>query len=190
MDRRALSALTSQLRRNDDAMMLRIIDELSQAGITVLPQTAFLQSCFVPSGVLSQRQPDPQDWQDIATGFTLAKTLGQVDVGQTAVVRQGMALALEAIEGTDACLKRAGKLSNRRGGVVVKVAKPDQDERFDVPAVGLRTLKTMRKVGLHCLATEANATFYLEQTEMIQYANEHDLTLVSVDPTQFNSSAL
>jgi DUF1009 family protein len=186
LDRRALSALASQLRRNDDALMLRIIDELAQVGMTVLPQTAFLQDCFVPPVVLSQRQPDPQDWEDIRAGFELAKTLGQVDVGQTVVMRQGMALALEAIEGTDACLLRAGKLANRRGGVVVKVAKPNQDERFDVPSVGLRTLKTMRRAGLHCLATEANATFYLEQADMVTYANRYGLSLVSVDAAQLS----
>jgi DUF1009 family protein len=91
---------------------------------------------------------------------------------------------VEAFEGTDECLKRAGKVSGRKGGVVVKVAKPDQDQRFDIPTVGVRTLKTMRKAGLHMLVTEANQTLYLEPDEMVSFANRHQMIILSTtDPT-------
>jgi len=180
LDRLAVESLANLLIKNDDAIMLGIIQLVEGMDIQVLPQTAFLQECFVEAGCLSRRQPSEEEWRDITLGYKIAKEMGRLDIGQSVITHQGMVLAVEALEGTDACIKRGGKLSNKKGGTLVKVAKPGQDERFDVPTVGLRTLKTMRSAGLTTLATEANATFYLDLAEMVTFANRYGLTLVSV----------
>lgn len=109
----------------------------------------------------------------------MAKEMGRLDVGQTVVVHSGMLIAVEAIEGTDECIKRAGNLAGGKGGVVVKVAKPVQDQRFDIPTVGLRTLKAMKKAGLQVLVTEAEQTLYLEPEEMAAFADRNRMVLLS-----------
>lgn len=181
LDVRALGLIRAATRMNDDKVMQVIIDELEGEGFHILPQTAFMQDLFVSEGVLSNHHPDGRQWEDISYGYQLAREMGRLDVGQTVVVTQGMILAVEAIEGTDECLKRAGKWARKKGGVVIKVAKPDQDQRFDVPTVGLKTLKTMHSMGLKVLATEANQTLFLDLPAMIEYANKHQLVIVSVD---------
>lgn len=179
----AVEAIRQYSRLNDDAVMLWIIEQLEQRGIKILPQAEFLREFFLPEKVLTDRAPDDQELRDALYGFEIAKEMGRLDIGQTIVARSGMILAVEAIEGTDECLKRAGKVSGGKGGVVVKVAKPDQDQRFDIPTVGLRTLKTMRRAGLHVLVTEAGQTLYLEPEEMVRFANRHKMIMISTrDP--------
>jgi DUF1009 family protein len=183
LDPLALSWLNSVRAKNDDALMLSLIEAAEAQGFKILPQTAFLQSLLLPEGQLSERPLTEQEQLDAQIGFKLAKTMGQLDVGQTVVVHNGMVLAVEAIEGTDECLKRAGKLARGKGGVVVKVAKPGQDQRFDVPAVGLRTLKTMQKAGLKALVTEAEQTLYLDEPEAMQaFSDKAGLGLSSKAP--------
>lgn len=177
----AVEALKRVSRANDDAVMLWIIEQLEHRGIEVLPQSDFLRDLFVPEKILTELGPSESDMRDIRYGFELAKEMGRLDIGQTIVMRSGMVLAVEAIEGTDECLKRAGKLSGKKGGVVVKVAKPGQDQRFDIPTVGLRTLRTMRQAGLHLLVTEANQTLFLEPEEMAAYADRHKMVIVSTE---------
>lgn len=181
LDTRALHALNQLRQRNDDQLMLGIIDLLAEEGLSVLNQSDFLHDHFIGPGLLTHAQPTEQQWHDCCYGYTLAKQMGRADVGQTVVVHDGMALAIEAIEGTDECLKRAGKWSRKRGGTVVKVAKPNQDQRFDIPTVGLGTLKRMRKEGLTVLATEANRTFFIDPDAMASYANSHGLLIVSTE---------
>lgn len=186
LDRRALEALNRLRCKNDDRLMLGIIEELNQEGFQVVSQTDYLQNLFLPAGPLTQARPrDETDEADIRYGFSLAKEMGRLDVGQTVVVCNGMVLAIEAIEGTDECLRRAGKWGRKKGGVVVKVAKPEQDNRFDVPTVGLRTLKVMRSSGLHLLATEANRTLFLDAEAMIRYAEKHQMVITSVCETSW-----
>lgn len=186
-DARALALYKAHRRKNDDKVMEVIIDELAKEGIIVLSQTHFLQELFLPQGLLSKPQNplSPDEWEDIRYGHELAREMGRLDVGQTVVVKDGMVLAIEAIEGTDECLKRGAKWAKKKGGTVVKVAKPHQDSRFDVPTVGLRTLKVMKSQGLNILATEANRTLYLEQPAMIEYANKHGIKVVSFEPQQW-----
>lgn len=179
LDEMAIGFLRQATRLNDDSIMLWIIRQLEEQGLRIHPQTAFLQSLFRAPGVLADYQPTERDLQDIEYGFEIAKEMGRLDVGQSIVVKNGMLLSVEAIEGTDECLKRAGQWARKKGGVVIKVAKPDQDQRFDVPTVGLRTLKTMKRAGLHLLATEANETLFLEPEEMIAFANRHGIGIVS-----------
>lgn len=183
MDELAVEAIRKFAQLNDDAVMLWIISLFEQRGIEILPQSDFLQDLFIPERQLSRRAPKEQELRDMRYGFHMAKEMGRLDIGQTIVAHSGMIIAVEAIEGTDQCLLRAGKLIGRKGGVVVKVAKPGQDQRFDIPTVGLRTLKTMKKAGLHMLVTEANRTLYLEPEEMKAFADRHNMILVSVtDP--------
>jgi DUF1009 family protein len=179
IDAIAVEALKQLSRNNDDAIMLWIIDQLAQRGIQVLPQADFLRELFLPDRVLTRRNPTEDELRDARYGFEIAMEMGRLDIGQTIVAHRGMILAVEAIEGTDECLRRAGKISGRKGGVVVKVAKPEQDQRFDIPTVGLRTLKTMHKAGLHVLVTEANRTLYLEPEEMAAFADRHKLCIWS-----------
>lgn len=181
LDERAIEALKMYKRKNDDQVMQWIIDQLHAEGIEVVSQTDYLQKHFVPAGLLTKTRPLSEDDQaDIRYGFEIAKEMGRLDVGQTIVLKSGMLLAVEAIEGTDECLKRAAQWSRKKGGVVVKVAKPEQDNRFDVPTVGLRTLKVMKRGGLHVLATEADRTLFLEPEEMVDYAERHGIIMVSV----------
>lgn len=179
----AVEAIRQYSRLNDDAVMLWIIEQLEQRGIRILPQAEFLREFFLTEKVLTDRAPNDQELRDARYGFEIAKEMGRLDIGQTIVAHSGMILAVEAIEGTDECLKRAGNVSGRKGGVVVKVAKPDQDQRFDIPTVGLRTLKTMHRAGLHMLVTEAGQTLYLEPEEMVKFANRHKMIILSTqDP--------
>lgn len=187
MDATALNWLKQLTLKNDDAVMLSIIEGLELRGFRILPQVQFMRRLFKPAQVLGRYQLAEQDWKNIAFGYPIAKMMGQHDVGQTLVVKDCMVMAVEAIEGTDECLKRAGHLAKKKGGVVIKVAKPEQDNRFDVPAVGLRTLKTMRSVGLNVLATEANTTLYLDFEAMKPFADKHGIRLVSFDPGQLKA---
>ncbi|MCE3236174.1 MAG: hypothetical protein K0Q50_2354 [Vampirovibrio sp.] len=183
----AVEAIRKLSRLNDDAVMLWIIGQMEQKGIRILPQADFLQDLFLSECHLSSRAPNEMEMRDARYGFEIAKEMGRLDIGQTIVVHSGMILAVEAIEGTDECLKRAGQVSGKKGGLVVKVAKPGQDQRFDIPTVGLRTLKTMRKAGLHMLVTEANQTMYLEPEEMAAYADRHNMIILSTaDPSVVN----
>jgi DUF1009 family protein len=186
LDERALRLLKAHKRKNDDKFMQVIIEELAKEGISVLSQSAYLKNLFLPAGILTDAPSlSEEDQEDIRYGFEIAKGMGGLDIGQTIVIRQGMILAVEAIEGTDECLRRAGKWARKKGGVVVKVAKPEQDHRFDVPTVGLRTPRVMKKCGLHLLATEANRTLFLEPEEMVRFANRHGITITSVEKSQW-----
>lgn len=180
VDDLALSVLGKMMRKGDDDLMLWLVNSLRELGIEVLPQTLFLEQLFLAPGCLTRRQPDERARQDIAYGYQLAKEMGRLDVGQTVVVRDGMLIAVEAIEGTDQCLKRTKSFIKGQGGVVVKVAKPNQDQRFDVPTVGLKTLKRMKSVGLTVLAAEANETLFLEPEEMAAFADRHGMVIQSV----------
>ncbi|MBY0405516.1 MAG: UDP-2,3-diacylglucosamine diphosphatase LpxI [Cyanobacteria bacterium] len=183
LDKRAIRLIREHTRKNDDNVMQVIINELKSVGIGVLNQTDYLENLLQPPGLFAHPPGlflTEAENEDIAHGFKIAKTMGQIDVGQTIVIHQGMVLAVEAIEGTDQCLKRAGKLSKKPGGIVVKVAKPLQDQRFDVPAVGLRTLNVMKKAGLKILATEAHRTLFLDPEAMALFAEKNQMIITSV----------
>lgn len=188
LDSRALQVLNHLRQRRDDDIMVAIVDLIESEGFQILPQTDFLQDHFLPPGQLTG--PPLTDWQqqDVAYGWQLAKAMGGLDVGQTVVVHQGMPLAIEAIEGTDQCLKRAGKWGQKKGGTVVKVAKPNQDNRFDVPTVGLKTLKAMKRAKLTVLAAEAHQTFFLDPEAMVAYANKHGMTIVVCNNGEVSAS--
>lgn len=178
-DRRAIDILKTMKRLNDDEVMLLIVREFEKGGITVLDQTIFIKNLMVPAGVLGVHKPTEEQLEDVHYGFWLAKEMGKVDVGQSVVIKDKMVMAVEAIEGTDACIRRGAKLA-KKNAVVVKVAKPAQDKRFDIPAVGLRTLKTMKKAKANLLAIEANETIIVEQEKVIKFADANNIVIMAV----------
>lgn len=178
-DSRAIELLKEATRLNDDGVMLLIIKELEKIGITALDQTIFIKNLMIPAGVLGKLKPTEEQMQDVNYGFWLAKETGKLDIGQSVVVKDKMVMAVEAIEGTDVCIKRGCKLA-KNGACIVKVAKPSQDKRFDIPAIGLRTLKTMHKYKASLIAVEANETIIVNQQKVIDYADKHGIVIMAV----------
>ena len=178
-DKRAVDLIKEAARLNDDQVMLMIVDELAKIGVEVLDQTIFIKNLMIPAGVLGKHKPTAAQMEDVNYGFWLAKEMGKLDVGQSVVIKDKMIMAVEAIEGTDACIKRGAKLA-KEGAVVVKVAKPKQDTRFDIPAIGMKTLRTMAHKGAALIAVEANETIIAEQEKVVQYADEHDIVIMAV----------
>lgn len=178
-DKRAIEILKSVKRLNDDEVMLLIVKEFEKRDITVLDQTIFIKNLMIPSGVLGKLKPSENQIEDVNYGFWLAKEMGKVDVGQSVIIKDKMAMAVEAIEGTDMCIKRGAKYA-KKGAVVVKVSKPSQDKRFDIPAIGLKTLKTMKKYKASLIAVEANETIIVNQEKVIKYADDNNIVIMAV----------
>ena len=181
-DMRALKLLGRLRNRKDDTIMLAIVDELARDGIEVVDQTQYLKPLMPCAGVLSKRPPTEEESDDIRFGFVTAKAMGGMDIGQTVVVKHKAVMAVEAIEGTDACILRGGALG-RGHAVVVKVAKPNQDLRFDVPAVGMTTLRSMIESGCTVLAIEAGRTLFVEQEQVLAEADRRGICICAVDKT-------
>jgi DUF1009 family protein len=169
----------------DDGLLKAVIRELEMEGFTLIGADQVIGGGLAPAGVLGQHAPDAQALADIARGIAVARALGQADVGQAVVVQQGLVLGVEAIEGTDALLVRAGDL--RRGGpggVLVKIAKPQQDRRADLPTVGPATLDQAAAAGLRGIAVEAAGTIIIDLAACIASADRLGLFLVGIDPKE------
>ena len=179
LDSKAVELIKQAKRLNDDSVMLELINFIEEHDIKVIDQTIFLKDYFPQKGVIGTLEPNELQKADIEYGFEIAKAIGGLDLGQTVVVQNKMVLAVEAIEGTDKAIERGCKLGNKNA-VVVKVSKPEQDKRFDVPAVGLRTLQNMRKFGGKILAVDAGETFVVEKDKMIEYADKHKMVFIAV----------
>jgi len=183
-DARALQAIArigGQLR--DDALLRGLADELDAEGIRIVPSTTYLDEIVPAAGVLSTRAPTEQEWADIRYGFQVVKVIGRFDIGQSVVVRGGTVMAVEGIEGTDATIRRAGTLVNG-DIVVVKATKPIQDLRFDLPAIGPETIRTLAEVRGRALAIEAGRTIVLDRAQTLALADEAKIAVVAVDPAQ------
>ncbi len=144
------------------------------------PATDYAPELLLPPGQLTRRGPSAWQWKDIRFGWRMAKEMGRLDVGQSVAVKDQAVLAVEAVEGTDQCIARAGTLCPAGGFTVVKVAKPQQDMRFDVPTIGRGTLETMVQSGAAVLAVEAGKTILLDQAEAMAFADSHKLAIVSL----------
>lgn len=180
-DTRALAMLQRVGTLRDDLVLRAVAAELEVDGIAVVPSTLYLQEIVPGAGVLGSRAPTSAEWADIGFGFRAAKVIGQFDVGQSVVVRSGAIVAVEGVEGTDATIRRAGQLAN--GDIVlVKVCKPTQDTRFDLPAVGPATVRALAEVRGRALAVEAGSTITLDRAEMVALADAADIAVVAVDP--------
>ncbi len=166
--------------RRDDTLFLQFAALLATIGIGILKQKELLPGCFLPRGILTKKRPEDKALlDDIAFGYELSRKVGSLDIGQTAVVFEKMVLAVEAIEGTDAAIARAGAIAGNQGGVVCKTGKSSQDPRFDLPAVGLRTLETMQQAGMQCLVIEAAQTLVVNPAEFIARADNLGLIVVA-----------
>lgn len=178
-DARIAKLLSTLPDYSDDTLMLAFVRELASEGIQVLDQTALIRSLMVKEGVLTRRVPTEAEKADMEFGFKMAKAIGGLDIGQTVVVKDAAVLAVEAIEGTDACILRGGNLG-RSEAVVVKVAKPKQDVRFDMPTIGVKTIESMIQVGAKALSMEAGRTLLVEREKVIALADENGITIVAL----------
>jgi UDP-2,3-diacylglucosamine hydrolase len=178
-DVRMLKMLMRLPRRNTDALIGGVAAELAKEGIELIDSTYFLQDHLPAPGALTRRAPDERERGDIEYGLEVAHEIARLDLGQTIVVRARACVAIEAMEGTDATIKRAGELARGRL-TVVKIAKPDQDMRFDVPVVGVPTIETMHAAGATCLCITAGKTLMFDRVEMIKLADKHRIAVVAV----------
>jgi DUF1009 family protein len=171
----------SQSRKDnrDDNLLLGLIGEFARDGIQFESALDLCPELLVKTGILTRRLPTSTETQDIEFGWELAKEMGRLDIGQSVAVKEGTVLAVEAIEGTDRAIVRAGELCRSGGFTVVKVAKPQQDMRFDVPTVGCATIESMRQAGGRVLAIEAGKTILLDETETLALANRYGMTIVA-----------
>jgi DUF1009 family protein len=177
-DVRMLKMLLSLPRRNTDALIGGVATELAREGIELIDSTYFLQDHLPTEGVLTRRAPDERERGDVEYGLEVAREIARLDLGQTIVVRSRACVAIEAMEGTDATVRRAGQLAKGRL-TVVKVAKPNQDMRFDVPVVGVPTVETMAEAGATCLCVTAGKTLIFDREEMLALANRRRIAIIA-----------
>ena len=179
LDEEAKNILKRIKDKKDDTILSAIAGRLENFGIRLIDSTLFLKNFMSEKGLLTRKKPDKKQQQDISFGFSIAKQMGSLDIGQSVIVKDKAVIAVEAIEGTDEAIIRAGKLVGK-GTVIVKVSKPSQDMRFDVPAVGLETLNMMKLSGAAVLALEAGKVIMLEKEAMIKEADKMGVCIIGV----------
>ncbi len=185
-DWRMAKMLYNLPKRNTNSLLGGIVDELAKDDIELIDSTYFIRDNLAREGVLSKRKPDANELGNIEYGLKVANEIARLDLGQTIVVRAKACVAIEAMEGTDAVIKRAGELAKGRL-TVVKVAKPNQDMRFDVPVVGVPTIESMIQAGATCLSLTAGKTLIFDLEEMIKLADSKKIAIIGVAPeTNFN----
>ena len=178
MDLRMLTLAAKTKDRRADSVLLALISEIEKDGIKVMNTTDFLPHLLVEEGVITKKKPDKVQVEDIKFGKTIALASGGLDIGQTAVVCKHAVVAVEAMEGTDKCIKRAGEYA--KGCVIVKMAKPEQDFRFDVPCFGPRTIESMIEAKASVLAVEAGKTYILEREKTLELANKNKIIITGI----------
>lgn len=179
MDKAMLSLLARLKVRNAETIFSAVGEELKAVGVELLPASLFMEYTMPEAGVLSARGPTDREKADIELGLKVAKMTSGLDVGQTVVIKEGVILAVEAFEGTDEAIARAGRLGGP-GAVIVKVAKRGHDMRFDIPVVGEHTMRSLKKIKAAVLAVEAKRTILLEREKIIEEANRQGLCVVAV----------
>ena len=175
--------------RKDDTILLAVIREFARDGIAFESALDYAPELLVHHGFLTRRRPTAAQWDDIRFGWEIAKEMGRLDVGQSIVVNDKAVIAVEAVEGTDECIRRAGQLCRRGGFTVVKVAKPQQDMRFDVPTVGVGTLRTMHASGGRALAVESDKTIVLDRDEFVALADKLGIAIVALNSQELSLRA-
>lgn len=176
-DVRMLKMLWNLPKRNTDSLIGGVADEMAKEGIELIDSTYFIKDHLAPKGVLTNRPPTESERENIDYGLHIASEIARLDLGQTIVVRAKACVAIEAMEGTDVTIRRAGELAKGKL-TVVKVAKPDQDMRFDVPVIGVPTIKTMVDAGATCLSITAGKTLIFDRGETLKMANIHKICVV------------
>jgi hypothetical protein len=180
-DLKLMGLLARLAFQNTDSLIGAVADALGREGITLLSSVAFLESEVATAGAMTRRRPGRGERRDVAYGERVARVLSGMDLGQTAVVKDRAAVALEAMEGTDETIRRAGRIAGR-GTTVVKVAKPNQDMRFDVPVVGPRTLDAMEEAGSAVLALDAGRTLLLDRADFLARADALGVAVWGLEP--------
>jgi DUF1009 family protein len=176
----SLKDLLKSIRdKKADTVFGAVAQKLQESGLQLMDSTIFLEGFLPKKGTLTEREPTSDEWQDIHFGLDLAKEIAFLDIGQTVAVKNKAIVAVEALEGTDKLIQRAGKLS-KGGAVIVKVSKPKQDRRFDMPVVGLNTIKNLIKAGAPCLAIEAGKTLFIDKSPSLGLANRYKLSIAAV----------
>ncbi len=177
-DWKTLLLLARLKRRNAESIFAAIGDELVREGITLLPATSFLEDCLAPSGLIAGRKLSRREEDDITFGFEIAREVSRLDIGQTVVVKNGTVLAVEGFEGTNETIKRGGTLGGKNA-VMVKVAKPGQDMRFDVPVIGVATVDVAAEAHLRVIAIESGRTLLLEKEALVESAERANISIVA-----------
>jgi DUF1009 family protein len=176
-DWKALFLLAKLKQRNAESIFGAIADELGKIDVDLLPAITFLEDCLAPTGMIAGSKLSRREQEDVDFGWPIAKEIARLDVGQTVIVKSGTVLAVEGLEGTNEAIRRGGALA-RSGAVAVKVAKPNQDMRFDVPVIGLETIRTAVEAKLRVLAVEAGKTLLLERKAIVDLADQSAISLV------------
>lgn len=182
-DRKFLDILSRLPERNAQTIFGEVGAELREVGVELKPASLFMEAAMPSPGVLTARSPSEREAMDIALGMEAARLTSGLDIGQTVVVKEGTILAVEAFEGTDEAIRRAGRLGGP-GAVVVKVAKAGHDMRFDIPVVGERTLRVLRKAGATALAVQAGRCILLDRARLAVLADEMGLAMVAIDTAE------
>ena len=176
----ALAGILEKLKDNRaDTIFSAIADKLKEAGLELMDSTTFIKDRLPAKGTLTARGPSFQEWEDVYFGLDLAKEIALLDIGQTVAVKNKAIVAVEALEGTDNLILRAGRIT-RGGAVVVKVSKPSQDTRFDIPVIGLNTVRNLAKAKVTCLAIEAGETLFIDQEQGVGLADKQGIAIVAV----------
>ena len=187
-DLKMLKLLTSLRSRNTDALIGAVAHVLEEEGITLIDSTAFLGPLLPQPGILTVRPPNEAESKDIEYGRRIAREIARLDIGQSVVVREQACVAVEAMEGTDAVIRRAAEVTGNQRITVVKVSKPNQDMRFDVPVIGLPTIELMATVNASALAIDAYKTLVLDQEKLLRFANEHGISISAYEPENANGT--
>lgn len=179
-DLKALKLLATMDHTQDDKLLRAVADEMGKEGITIRPSTFLLPELLAEKGCWTRRKPSTSEMADVHFGRRIVKEIGRLDIGQAVVVRDRSVMAVEAIDGTDATIKRGGELG-RKNTVVVKASKPSQDMRFDMPAVGVKTVQIMHDVGASVLAVEAGKTVVFDREEMVTLADRNGIAIIAME---------
>jgi UDP-2,3-diacylglucosamine hydrolase len=177
-DVKALLLIAKLKQRNAESIFAAIADELRKAEVELLPATTFLEDCLAQPGLVAGPKLSGREVEDVDLGWKITKEIARLDIGQTVIVKNGTVLAVEAFEGTNEAIKRGGALASE-GAVMVKVAKPNQDMRFDVPVIGLETICIATEVKLRVIAVEAGRTLLLERDAIVDLANRAKITIIA-----------
>ena len=178
-EKQVLEWLKAMPAKNAHSIYGKVVEEFTKAGLEILPASSYMDEHCPGEGLLSAREPTEREMADIRHASKVARDIGRHDVGQTVLVKEGMVVAVEAFEGTNAAIKRGGRLGGK-GAVVFKAAREGHDMRFDIPVVGLKTLKVMKSAGVSALAFQAGRLILLDAPRVIDYANRHSIAIVGV----------
>lgn len=189
LDAKALKVLSSALSVRDDSLLRAVTKELERSGLRIFSATRILSKICPAAGLISKRDLTPSERKDAALGWSIAKQLGALDVGQSVCVKDGQVLAVEALEGTDATVRRAGEIG-QGAGVIIKTAKPQQDLRLDLPTIGLATIQTALEAKATALVIEAGKTIMLDAGAIIDLANQNGIAIVAMDAESISQMKL